>query len=684
MLKLTKYLKPYLTGVFLALALLLVQALCDLNLPNYMADIVNVGLQQGGFEHSSPEVISPESFNSVLSYMSGEEKDLVQSRYIPGGSAQSAPPYYPELGESVYRRLPNLGESTVAELDAAFDSAAQKMGRNQTGVMLARQFYEELGIDIKVIQTKYILRVGAFMLLITLIGGIAAVLTGLIAPRVSAGAARDLRRDLFNKVEQFSHQEFDRFSASSLITRCTNDVTQVQMLVGMGLRMMCFAPIMGIGGIVMALRKSASMSWTIALAVGVLLCVIIVVVIVALPKFKIIQQLIDKLNLVSRETLSGLMVIRAFSAQKREQARFDAANAELTGTSLFVQRVMVTLMPVITLIMNGVTLLIIWVGANRIAESSLQVGDMLAFMQYAMQIIFSFMMIAMMFVFVPRAAVSGDRISEVLDTGLSITDPEAPREFIPSLKGTVEFRHVSFRYHNAEADALSDISFTAKPGEMTAIIGATGSGKSTVANLIMRFYDVTGGGVWVDGVDVREVSQTNLREKIGYVPQKGVLLSGTVSSNIKYGRSEADGEEVEKAARVAQALDFIGESPDGFEMKIAQGGTNVSGGQKQRLSIARALLKKPEILVLDDSFSALDFKTDAKLRKALREHTRETTLIVVAQRVGTIMGAEQIIVLDKGKIAGLGTHDELLKSCPAYYEIASSQLSEITGGTINE
>jgi ATP-binding cassette subfamily B protein len=513
-------------------------------------------------------------------------------------------------------------------------------------------------------------------LAIALLGGVATVLVSLLASRIAAGTARNLRKDVFHKIESFSSAEIDTFSTASLITRCTNDITQIQQALMMGIRMICYAPIMAIGGIVMAVGKSLSMSWIIAVACITLVGMISVIMSIAMPKFKAIQKLVDRLNLVSRESLSGMMVIRAFGTQKYEEKRFEAANEDLTETTLFVQRVMVFLMPAMMLIMNGVTILIIWVGAHQIANSTMQVGDMMAFMQYAMQIIMSFLMISMMFIFLPRAAVAAGPGAAVVETKNSIIDPEEASDFDEARKGVVEFRKVSFRYPGAEKDTLKDISFTARPGQTTAIIGPTGSGKSTIANLILRFYDATEGQVLVSGADVRSVRQKGLRGRIGYVPQKGILLSGSIASNLRYGRKEATDGEVEEAAAVAQAADFIAAKPEGFAADIAQGGANVSGGQKQRLSIARALVKNPEILVFDDSFSALDFRTDAALRKALKNRVKDCTVLIVAQRVSTIMNAEQIIVLDEGRIAGIGTHEQLLKQCPQYYEIASSQLTQ--------
>ncbi|MCL2707512.1 MAG: ABC transporter ATP-binding protein/permease [Defluviitaleaceae bacterium] len=740
MLRIKKYLKPFLPWVFVALAFLFGQAMCDLKLPDLMSGIVNTGLQQGGIDNAAPDAISPEGFAMMLCYMEPEAKELAAALYerrAANDLDRSGTPCvvrYPAMGDFVYVRIDTAPAIDKAFGDAAYNflakardlaaaasdpnesnpaNEANAMGQTidlkmmyaahamiqmsagaeggaggenafgesfarQAGAMMAKAFYEELGVDTYAIQLRYIVKIGAQMLLITFLGGISSVLVGLLAPRIAAGAARNLRKDLFAKVESFSHHEFDKFSSASLITRCTNDVQQVQMLVGMGIRMMCFAPIMGIGGTIMALRKSVSMSWIIALAVIVLIGVVIILISISTPRFKIIQKLIDRLNLVTRETLGGLMVIRAFGTQGHERGRFDKANAELTKTNLFVQRAMAFSFPMITLIMNGVTLLIVWVGANMIAESAMQVGDMLAFMQYSMQIIMSFMMMAMMFVFIPRAAVSGERIAEVLETEITISDPPEPLAFEKGVSGLVEFKDVGFRYQNAEADALSGITFTAKPGQTTAIIGATGSGKSTVANLLMRFYDVTEGCIMVDGVDIRKVRQADLRAKTGYVPQKGTLLAGTIRSNINYGAPDASAADTEAAAEIAQALDFIEERPERYDSEITQDATNVSGGQKQRLSIARALAKDPEILIFDDSFSALDFKTDANLRKALAKRTGDKTVIVVAQRVGTIMGADQIIVLDEGRIAGIGKHGQLLETCPAYNEIATSQLTDGT------
>ena len=529
-------------------------------------------------------------------------------------------------------------------------------------------------------RTAFILQTGGLMLFVALLAGSASITAGYISPRIAAGAARDLRRDLFIKVEGFSQAEFDRFSSASLITRCTNDVQQVQNLAGIFARTLLYAPILATGGVIMALSRNVGMAWIIALAVIVLIGVVITIVSIVMPKFKLMQELIDALNKVSREILHGLMVIRAFGTQKHEEKRFDKANTDLKDLGLFIGRVMAIVMPAMTLLIGGTQILVIWVGAHHIdgafavyaADGTFNIGDMMAFMQYAMQVIFSFMMISMVLVTLPRAQVSAVRIAEVLDTVVTITNPQKPLSFDMS-SATVEFKNVSFRYPEAETDAIERVSFMAEPGKTTAIIGATGAGKTTIAQLLLRFYDPTSGEVKVGGKDIKNVRQEDLRAKIGYIPQKAQLLSGTIVSNIKYGAPDATDEAIEAVSQVAQALEFINEKEDKFEAEISQGGANVSGGQKQRLQIARALAKKPEIMLFDDSFSALDFATDAKLRKALKEHISDATVIVIAQRVGTIISADKILVLDEGKIIGQGTHDELLKTCRAYYEIAESQ-----------
>lgn len=587
--------------------------------------------------------------------------------------------------DKLYEILPMIQAMPKEAMDAFIQTASDSDSflHTQMGISFTKMFYEELGININQIQRTYIIVTGLKMIAITLAGVIAAIAVGFLASRMSARVAQRMRRDVFSKVESFSSAEYDKFSTASLITRTTNDIQQVQMLIAMGVRMMCYAPIMGIGGIIFAVNKSVSLSWIIAVAVLILLGLIAIIFGIALPKFKSLQKLIDRLNLVSRENLGGMMVIRAFGNEGYEENRFEVANGELSKTNRFVQRTMAFMMPAMMLIMNCVTLVIVWSGSHAIADSTLQIGDMLAFMQYAMQIIMAFLMIAMMFIMVPRASVSAVRIREVLDTTLEITDKKKTVSLVEEAKrngknvqGKIVFHDVSFRYNNAESDVLENISFTAKPGETTAFIGSTGSGKSTLINLVPRFYDVTKGNIEIDGVDIRDIKQEELRDLIGYVPQKGVLFTGDIESNIRYGKELAEIPEIDKAIEVAQAKDFVDSTEDGIKTSIAQGGTNVSGGQKQRLSIARALVKKPPIYIFDDSFSALDFKTDSALRAALKKFTSDATVLIVAQRVSTIMNAEQIIVLDEGKVVGTGTHKELLATCKEYQEIAESQLSK--------
>jgi ATP-binding cassette subfamily B protein len=537
--------------------------------------------------------------------------------------------------------------------------------------------YKALGMNISTIQNNYLFRIGGLMLLLTLASAAASILVGYLSARVAAGLGRNLRKQLFVRVESFSNTEFDKFSTASLITRSTNDITQIQMLMVMLFRIAFYAPILGIGGILKVINADTSMLWIIAAALGIILTMMLVMFTVALPKFKAMQTLIDKLNLVMREILTGLMVIRAFNTQKHEEERFDKANQDLTKTNLFINRaVLVFMMPAVMFLMNAIMILIIWVGAHRVDAGTMQVGSMMAFMQYAVQIIMAFLFLTIIFVMLPRASVSAQRISEVLETEPVIVDPEKPQKFSSSLKGTVEFKDVTFRYPSAEDDVLKHISFVAKPGQTTAFIGSTGSGKTTLINLIPRFYDVTGGKVLVDGVDVREVTQHDLRAKIGYVSQKAVLFSGTIESNIKYANENATEAEVAHYAEIAQATDIIKESEQGLATAVSQGGTNLSGGQKQRLAIARALAKKPEIYIFDDSLSALDFKTDRALRQALKTETSDATVLIVTQRVSTVMSAEQIVVLDNGEIAGVGTHKDLMQTCKVYQEIALSQLSK--------
>ena len=742
MLRLTRYLKPYILLILLTIALLFVQANADLALPDYLSKIVNNGIQQGGVENAVPKAIRQSEMNKLILFMSAEDKVTVLGDYtlVDKGSPDydmyvkdypilaNKPVYVlnkidkadtdkldPVMGKALlvvsfleqvladpakaatlgqgmgfdlskippgmdlFTLLGQLPPQQLATMTATINEKFATLGDSmitQMAVGAVKSEYAALGMDTGKLQTNYIVRVGSLMLLVTLLSAACTIIVGFLSARTAAGLARDLRRNVFQRVESFSSTEFDKFSTASLITRSTNDITQIQMVVIMMMRMVIYAPIIGVGGVIRALGKTTSMWWIIALAVVVLLGLILTVFVIALPKFKSIQNLIDRLNLVTRENLSGMMVIRAFNMQPFEENRFDKANKNLTSTLLFINRIMVVMMPVMMLVMNGLMLLIIWVGAHEVAQSQMQVGDMMAFMQYAMQIVFAFLMLAMMFIILPRAAVSGDRIADVLETEPVIKDPQEPKRFSEPFKGTIEFRDVCFRYPGAEEDVLHDITFTAQPGQTTAFIGTTGSGKSTIVSLIPRFYEVTDGAIYVDGTDIRQVTQHDLRDKIGYVPQKSNLFSGTIESNLRYADENASEEELKLAADIAQASEFITAKPEALQAEIAQGGTNVSGGQKQCLSIARALVKKAPIYIFDDSFSALDFKTDSALRKALKEHTGASTLLIVTQRIATIKNAEQIVVLDEGRVIGRGTHHELMKDCEVYRGIALSQLSK--------
>ena len=746
MLKLKRYLKPYIALFLGAIILLFGQALLELTLPNYMSDIVNVGLQQGGITYSAPDAIDAQSMQLMQLFMSEEDRatiDGVYTQLSEGEQLTELQKTYPNLkagdyvlieeraggidgafsrasyalvqameaiaGQSeqsigaistetdsesssegtvdmaaLHQLLPLLQneEMLSAEVKDAIDSAIQTAAVtpesmiSQTGPVLVKSFYKVLGADTDAIQTNYIIVDGLKMLGLTVLLTGCAIGAGFCLAQLGAGVGRDLRRDVFARVTYFNNNEMDRFSTASLITRSTNDITQVQNFLSMGLRMMCFAPIMGLGGLIMGLSKCVSLAWVLALALIIMLGLILILFAVALPRFKRMQKLVDRLNLVSREELSGIMVVRAFANQSFMQKRFDSANRDLTDNTLFVNRAMATMMPVMTLVMNGISLMIVWFGGKQIEQSNLQVGDMMAFIQYAMHVIMSFLFISMMFIMVPRASVSADRINEILETESSVQDKPDARHLSSDFKGVVEFQDVSFRYEGADADVLEHVSFTARPGQTTAFIGSTGSGKSTLINLIPRFYDVTGGRVLVDGVDVRDIPQKELRDKIGYVPQKGLLFSGTIATNLRYGDEDAPDELLGQSADIAQATEFISELEKGFDTEISQGGTNVSGGQRQRLSIARALVKKAPIYIFDDTFSALDFKTDARLRQALKGYTENATVFIVAQRVSTIMHAEQIVVLDEGRVVGIGTHRELLQNCETYREIAQSQLSK--------
>lgn len=731
--KLFKYLKQHAAIVLAIIAVLFVQAFCDLSLPTYTSDIVNVGIQQGGIDTTVPEQIGKTDLENLLLLVPQEDAKTVQDAYREGtkedldteeeffvlkdavaDDEEQMNELFNILGKpmllaegfssdseeldvmkeqilsqmpagavpedvsmlDILRMLPQEQRDTmITEMEKQVSDMPETM-LEQTATVYIESVYRSLGVDMDALQTNYILVTGAKMLGLAFLGLLASVTVGLLASRTAAAVGRDLRRNVFTKVVGFSSSEFDHFSTASLITRSTNDIQQIQMVIVMMLRMVLYAPIIAVGGIYKVINTNVSMTWIIALGVALILGLVLILFLCVMPKFRVLQKMVDRVNLVTREILTGLSVIRAFHTEKHEEERFDKANTDLTKTNLFVNRAMTLMMPSMMLIMNGISILIMWVGAHGVDNGQMQVGDMMAFIQYTMQIIMAFLMICMISIMLPRAAVAAGRVDEILTSETAIKDKEEPEHLPKEGKGLVEFDHVSFRYPGAGKDVLHDIHFTAKTGETTAIIGSTGSGKSTLVNLIPRFYDVTEGAIRVDGQDIRNVTQHELRDKLGYVPQKGMLFSGTIASNIAYSDEDMPMERIEEAAEIAQAKDFIEEKPGDYDSPISQGGGNVSGGQKQRLSIARAVAKHPDIFIFDDSFSALDYKTDTVLRQALKEKTKDSTVIIVAQRISTILHAEQIIVLDEGEITGIGTHEELLKNCEAYYQIASSQLSK--------
>lgn len=721
-----KYLKPFAWTFVILVALLAVQAITELLMPNYMSDIVNVGIQQGGFEDGVPDALAENGVRLVSVFMTPEERQMLQDDYSADAdgiyhlkdiSEEERSQLDQAFGLSEWtmlmamRQMPgaeemmsqmsggdSLADADISTIDlSAFDALTPQLEalppaaietarkaaegvdlsmRDQTAAAFARIFAKQAGVDDTKIQSRYMAKVGLEMLVVALLAAAASIAAGFLAARVGSGVARKLRSDLFAKVESFSNKEINQFSTASLITRSTNDITQIQQFTIMAVRMLIFSLIMGVGGVVMALQKSTSMAWVIGVAVVIMLGIVAGVFSLAIPKFKAIQKLVDRLNLVARENLTGMLVVRAFRTQEYEEKRFDDANNNLSSTMLFANRVMVFVQPAMMLLMNGLTVAIVWIGAGHVQNASMQIGDIMAYIQYAMIIMMSFMFIAAMFGMLPRASVSLERIFAVLDTEPEIVEPAHPEAFVGSELGVVEFDHVYFEYEGAEEPVLKDITFTAKPGEVTGIIGPTGSGKSTLINLIPRFYDATRGVVSVSGVNVKDADLYELREEIGFVPQKGGLFSGTIASNLRYGAKDASEEDIETAAQIAQAMEFIEQKSEGLEAPVAEGGSNVSGGQRQRLAIGRALAKKAPIYIFDDSFSALDAATDAKLRRELGPYTEKSTVLIVAQKISSILNADQILVLEDGRIVGRGTHEELLKSCPAYLEIARSQLEE--------
>lgn len=707
--KIFKYLKESWASVLVIVVLLVVQAYCDLQLPQYTSDIVDVGIGQGGIAYAAPEKLREQTYQDLQMLLTAEEKAVMEAAYeqeaegnyvLTATKTEDLEQIDAELGlpmvllstiqsgaaqmdMDTLRTMAAGGMMTEEQLLAVREQAIAGMGDMSDSVISARavQFvqaeYEALGMDVGKVQTDYLWKTGAKMLGLSLLMMVAAIFIGLFASRVAAKTGRNLRDRVFTKVVSFSNAEMDKFSTASLITRSTNDIQQVQTVIVMLLRMVLYAPIIGIGGVLKVSGTGTGMGWIIGVAVGAIMALILVLMVVAMPKFKIMQTLVDRVNLVSREILTGIPVIRAFSREKYEEKRFDKANKDLMSTQLFTGRVMNFMMPVMMLIMNAVSIMIVWFGAKGVDAGTMQVGEMLAFITYTMQIVMAFLMLTMISIMLPRAGVAANRIEEVLTTESSIQDKEKVQDAqLKEVCGEIAFEDVSFRYPGAEEDALHHLSFTAKPGETTAIIGSTGCGKSTLLHLIPRFYDVTEGRITLDGKDIRDISQKKLRSILGFVPQKGMLFSGTIASNIKFGGDDIEDAKMTEAAEIAQAMEFIESKPEGFESAISQGGTNVSGGQKQRLSIARAIAKNPKVFLFDDSFSALDYKTDVTLRRALNEKLADATVIIVAQRINTILHADQILVLDNGTIAGKGTHEELLANCEAYQEIAKSQLSE--------
>ena len=705
MFKVLKNLKESWISVIAIVLLLIVQAAGDLTLPDYTSKIVNVGIQNGGIENVAPEIIRKSEMENLLIFTEEDDKILasyeeISKENLNDNEYEKLVKKYPALENETLYRIKKLSSNEQNELNSLMakplmmfstlenEETAEQMKQQilddmqdsileQAAIQEVKNEYKAIGMDTDNIQNQYIIMSGLKMLGISLIIMISAISIMCLSARVAAKLAKTLREKVFKKVLSFSNKEFSEYSTASLITRSTNDIQQIQGLIAILFRVVVYAPIIGIGGFLRVLNQSDnSMAWIIGVAILAILFVVATLFIIAMPRFKKLQQLIDKLNLVAREILTGLPVIRAFNTEKKEEKRFDKANTDLTKTNLFVNRAMSFMMPILMLIMNGISLLIVWVGAHGIDAGTMQVGNMMAFIQYTMQIVMSFLMISMVSIMLPRASVSANRINEILETDEAIKDSKEPKKLNPSKKGLVEFKNVSFRYPDSDEEVLSDISFTAEPGKTTAIIGSTGSGKSTIVNLIPRFYDVTSGNLLIDGVDIKDISNKDLRKIIGFVPQKGILFYGTIESNIKYGNPNMSDEQMVEAAQIAQATEFIESKPEKYQEPIAQGGSNVSGGQKQRLSIARAIAIDPEILVFDDSFSALDFKTDSILRAELAKKTQDKTVIIVAQRINTILNADQIIVLEDGKVVGKGTHEELLKNNETYKQIALSQLSE--------